>query len=607
MDASRTENQYDMAPFAQAAFGGGAEAPIHDQRGAEDASPRADMEAPESHAMGTSPQGGEAAAEQAAFQSRLSGLDNLGFQGGKSGSGGGLPFPGGLDAAEFGGRTTAEDWEADGMRRPPPSHGSHEMGHMPPAMTASMAPGGLSGTFASPFLPTPQVAPGGSGGAGSAPWRSSPLKGQDARAPSFGAYAGEPEAPSQMQQAVQRPPPPRPPLQGNPYAMQAAPPLMESQGAPRQPAPPAFGQPTPFAGQYGLPAQTAPSFGQPAFAAGRAGPPPAFQMQQMQGFGASLGTQQLQGQFAQQPAPPHMQPVGQWGQPAPMQQAGTFGAPGGAPPGQFGMQQPPVANGPNCWCQQPSVQFTVKKEGPNTGRMFYSCAKEREARCGYFQWSDEPDRPEGKPCQCGQPSKAMTVRKEGPNTGRPFWCCRTRMCDFFEWGDEPPRENAMQGGVAAVARPLPTGPPCPCGQPTAQKTVRKEGPNTGRTFYCCARKSGTDCGHFAWADGAGPSGPAAPQPGAAPLTFRGPQAGFGPWGPAADGGDFELMATGKGRGRGGGGRGRGGGSKKGRGRGGRGRALLPSVGAGEEFEEEYDYDAGVGFPAPEPGMGYNPY
>ena len=36
-----------------------------------------------------------------------------------------------------------------------------------------------------------------------------------------------------------------------------------------------------------------------------------------------------------------------------------------------------------------SCSLTVHKEGPNTGRQFYSCSKPRGEGCSFFQWADE--------------------------------------------------------------------------------------------------------------------------------------------------------------------------------------------------------------------------
>lgn len=170
---------------------------------------------------------------------------------------------------------------------------------------------------------------------------------------------------------------------------------------------------------------------------------------------------------------------------------------------------------PSCQCGQPCVELTVKKEGPNQGRVFYKCGKPESERCQYFQWADEPPRHagtagggqtgvvnEGAPsCLCGLPSVTFTVRKEGPNTGREFYTCskpREQRCSFFQWADE--------GAPKA-------SPNCACGVPTKQRTVMKDGPNRGRPFYCCAAPP-PGCGLFQWAD-EDPQGTASGQRGVA--------------------------------------------------------------------------------------------
>ena len=40
---------------------------------------------------------------------------------------------------------------------------------------------------------------------------------------------------------------------------------------------------------------------------------------------------------------------------------------------------------PMCQCNVPSVQFTVSKDGPNKGKLFYTC---KTKACKYFQWLD---------------------------------------------------------------------------------------------------------------------------------------------------------------------------------------------------------------------------
>lgn len=42
-----------------------------------------------------------------------------------------------------------------------------------------------------------------------------------------------------------------------------------------------------------------------------------------------------------------------------------------------------------CNCNEPAVQRTVMKDGPNKGKMFHTCGKPRDQQCGFFQWVDE--------------------------------------------------------------------------------------------------------------------------------------------------------------------------------------------------------------------------
>ncbi|ESZ95056.1 hypothetical protein SBOR_4589 [Sclerotinia borealis F-4128] len=43
----------------------------------------------------------------------------------------------------------------------------------------------------------------------------------------------------------------------------------------------------------------------------------------------------------------------------------------------------------NCNPRLSAVRFQVKKEGPNTGRWFYTCQEPKETGCGFFLWDDK--------------------------------------------------------------------------------------------------------------------------------------------------------------------------------------------------------------------------
>ncbi|KAL2070935.1 hypothetical protein VTL71DRAFT_13961 [Oculimacula yallundae] len=43
----------------------------------------------------------------------------------------------------------------------------------------------------------------------------------------------------------------------------------------------------------------------------------------------------------------------------------------------------------NCNPRLPASNFQVKKEGPNTGRWFYTCQQPKESGCGFFLWKED--------------------------------------------------------------------------------------------------------------------------------------------------------------------------------------------------------------------------
>lgn len=65
------------------------------------------------------------------------------------------------------------------------------------------------------------------------------------------------------------------------------------------------------------------------------------------------------------------------------------------PPSTIPVKRPHHSNGETerqCKCMLDAVQRTVQKEGPNKGRVFWTCPNAEEKRCGFFEWDDEPLR-----------------------------------------------------------------------------------------------------------------------------------------------------------------------------------------------------------------------
>jgi hypothetical protein len=44
-------------------------------------------------------------------------------------------------------------------------------------------------------------------------------------------------------------------------------------------------------------------------------------------------------------------------------------------------------------------------------------------------------------CTCGEAATLLTVKKEGPNFGKNFYCCKTKTCKFFLWTNDKPQTN----------------------------------------------------------------------------------------------------------------------------------------------------------------------
>ncbi len=61
------------------------------------------------------------------------------------------------------------------------------------------------------------------------------------------------------------------------------------------------------------------------------------------------------------------------------------------------------------------------------GRPFFVCSKDAN-RCEYFEWADEIILPK-PPCYHNEACKSRTVKKEGSNKGKRFFCCPKKQND----------------------------------------------------------------------------------------------------------------------------------------------------------------------------------
>ena len=198
-----------------------------------------------------------------------------------------------------------------------------------------------------------------------------------------------------------------------------------------------------------------------------------------------------------------------------------------------------------CNCNARASLLTVRKEGPNTGRKFYTCPTKA---CDYFLWDPLSDPsldtnasrpitairmpdyipPEGDGfvgmfspvpaqqevlCGCGTEAKLLTVHKQGANEGRQFYACpkpREQGCHFFQWSDETqvkPESPPVPAQMPYIPPPMDTfnsnssgAVVCRCGDVAKQLTVQKAGSNQGKQFYACNKPREQGCGFFQWAD-----------------------------------------------------------------------------------------------------------
>ncbi|XP_058819738.1 DNA topoisomerase 3-alpha-like [Topomyia yanbarensis] len=88
-----------------------------------------------------------------------------------------------------------------------------------------------------------------------------------------------------------------------------------------------------------------------------------------------------------------------------------------------------------CRCPLPTKEFTVKKEGPNKGRPFFTCSKPQNEQCGFFQWADENTAP-----QTASGSSWGTQPRPPPSGNSSF------VGNSSEWGRSNVNNNGGRGG-----------------------------------------------------------------------------------------------------------------------------------------------------------------
>ena len=120
---------------------------------------------------------------------------------------------------------------------------------------------------------------------------------------------------------------------------------------------------------------------------------------------------------------------------------------------------------PPCPCGTTSVKRTVRKEGANSGRQFFTCSKQQTdtSRCDFFQWTDTPPNPSS--------SRSLPSFQSNSNSNFPNHTAPSTNSSF-----------AFSNENAATDAPQ-----CECGIQAVERTVKKSGPNCGRGFYTCSK------------------------------------------------------------------------------------------------------------------------
>jgi hypothetical protein len=94
-------------------------------------------------------------------------------------------------------------------------------------------------------------------------------------------------------------------------------------------------------------------------------------------------------------------------------------------------------------CSTPAAEYLIKKQGPNEGKKFYTCPNSQSLKGGckfsYVEGTNEEMAKKG----CTAPSKCKNkknphiavkrlITKDGPNSGKWFWSCGCDGANIFE-------------------------------------------------------------------------------------------------------------------------------------------------------------------------------
>ena len=106
-----------------------------------------------------------------------------------------------------------------------------------------------------------------------------------------------------------------------------------------------------------------------------------------------------------------------------------------------------------CHCGYQPATYNVKALSKDYGKTFQCCpVRDESLKCSFFRWKREEVillifscifnffslfQPEFmiQNCDCGKKSLVKTVKLNGPNYGRHYYCCEAKLCSFFQFVD----------------------------------------------------------------------------------------------------------------------------------------------------------------------------
>ena len=138
-----------------------------------------------------------------------------------------------------------------------------------------------------------------------------------------------------------------------------------------------------------------------------------------------------------------------------------------------------------CNCGLETVLREVKKDGPNKGKLFYTCSKNYENKCDYFMWKDESDNKINKLNQTKTNADEInTNNTDEINTNT----------------DETKIDEPLPMSEKEIKQQQKLGLMCYCKLPSVSREVKKDGANKGKIFYTCSRYYDDKCKYFVWKD-----------------------------------------------------------------------------------------------------------